>query len=625
MLNSLRHISRTWWGRVLFVLLLIGLTGFGVSGVILDFGSSTVAHVGGEEISAREFQRAYNDDLNRAAQQIGQMPSPEQALAMGVPSSTLNRLASEAAINQLAENMGVGVSDDRLSQMLRQDPTFSGTLGNFERENFVRVLQQLGYTEAEYFDLQKRASRRQQISAGLFADSPVPKAAEELLAGFTGDKRTIDYFVLNAQSIPPVAEPTEEELAAFLKEHQAEHRTVEKRTADLLVLSLATLGATMEVSDEEIAAEYERTRESRAAAEKRTIRQAPLTTEQATAFEAGKAAGKTFDQLVTETGVTVSDLGTLAKPEVLDPALATAAFGLAAGDFAIIPGIGGQRAINVSAIQEGSETSLDAVREELRASLGQKKARDTYTDILDQVEELRAALRPLPEIAERFGLELKTVTLSSSGAEFADVPSVAADARGRVASAIFDAEVGELPTTISLSANNNIWFDLKAIDPARDQTLDEVRDAVATAITEERTSAAVTTEVEAIVESLKGGLPFADVALQRNQFPILSQPMTRNGDGTPVLSRSVASAAFAGGTGHFGSAINDDGDNVIFQVVEIIPAEASSLEQAQAYLQETTRQSLYADFVTGLRDAAGVKLNQKVLDQILVIDPVAGQ
>lgn len=626
MLNSLRQISRTWWGRALFVLLLLGLTGFGVSGTLLSFGTSTVAHVGGEEITVREFQRAYNDDLNRAAQQFGTQPTAEQALAMGIPGATLGRLASEAAINQLAENMGVGVSDDRLSLMLRQDPTFSGTLGQFDRAAFVRVLQQMGFTEAEYFDLQKRASRRQQLSAGFFADSPVSKAAEELLERFTADTRTIDYFVLNAESIPPVEDPTEEELAAYLKDHQAEFKTVEQRTADIVVLSIDTLAATKEVTDEEIAAEFERTKASRTTVEKRTIRQAPLTAEQVTAFEAGKAAGKTFDALVTETGVAVTDLGTMAKTEVLDTNLANAAFGIAtAGDFVIIPGIGGQRAVNVSAIQAGGEVTLDEVRDDIRADLAEKAARADYTEVLDQIEELRAALRPLPEIAERFGLELKTVTLDSTGAALADDPAVPEDGRGRVAGAIFDAEEGELPTTLSLSANNNIWFDLKSIDPARDQTLDEVRDKIAAAITKERTDAAVTAEVESIIQSLKDGAPFADVALQRNQFPILSQPMTRDGDGTPVLSRTVAAAAFAGGEGHFGSAVNDDGDNVIFQVVEITPAAAGSIEQAKAYLEETTRQSLYSDFVTGLRDEAGIQENRQVLNQLLALDTTTGQ
>src|SRR5690606_12609856 len=214
------------------------------------------------------------------------------------------------------ERMGIGVSEDRLSKVLRADPSFAGTLGQFEPELFRLVLERGGFTEAEYFDLQAKAARRQQVAAGLFADAAVPTAAAELLNRYTGDMRTIDYFVVNAQSIPPVAEPTEEELANYLTEHQDQFRTVEKRTADILVLTLDSLAATKTISDEEIAAEYERTKENRVRIEKRTIRQAPLTTEaQQGWFERGKTAGKSFDQLVAEAGIEVTDLGTLARSE----------------------------------------------------------------------------------------------------------------------------------------------------------------------------------------------------------------------------------------------------------------------------------------------------------------------
>src|SRR5690606_22265356 len=145
MLDSFRKISKTWVGKLIGGFLIIGLAGFGISNVIFDIGTNTVARVGDEEITAREFQRAYSTDLQRFAQQMGQMPTPEQALAMGVPSATLNRLASDAAINSTAEQLGLGVSDDRLAIMLRQDPSFAGSLGQFERQNFLRVLQQSGF------------------------------------------------------------------------------------------------------------------------------------------------------------------------------------------------------------------------------------------------------------------------------------------------------------------------------------------------------------------------------------------------------------------------------------------------------------------------------------------------
>ncbi len=625
MLDSLRRIGRTWFGKVLGAFLLVGLAGFGISNVLLDFGSQNVAKVGEDDITIREFQRAYNEDLNRVAQQYGQMPTAQDALAMGVPSSTLSRLASDAAVNRLGLNMGIGVSDDRLIRLLRQDPSFAGTLGNFDPENFPRVLQQLGYTEAEYFEIQTKAARRQQISAGLFADSAIPVAAQELLGRFTGDRRSIDYFVVNAQSIPPVAEPTEEELAAYLTAHQEEFRTAETRTADVLVLSLETLAATQEVTDEQVVAEYERTKDSRVRIEKRTIVQAPLATDaQAGWFERGKAAGRSFDDLVADTGVTLTELGTLARTEVTDPALAEAAFGLEVGDFAIIPGVGGKRVVSVTAMEPGGQITLDEAREEIRQSLANTAARNAYIDILDQIEELRAAFQPLSQVAERFGLPVHEVTLTASGAELEGVPALAEDLRTRVATGIFAAEQDKLAPTIAVSANNNIWFDLKAIEPARDQTLDEVRDEVVAALTAERENEAVVAEVEAILARLEAGEAFADVALSLNLFPQLSQPMTRSGDGSTQLDQAVASAAFSGAEGHFGSAINGDGDHVVFQVVEVVPAAETATPELKTYLEDTTRQSLVGDFVTGLRDAAGIRVNQQTLNQILALD-VTGQ
>lgn len=622
MLDSLRRIGRTWFGKVLGAFLLVGLAGFGISNVILDFGANSVAKVGDEDISVRDFQRAYGDDLNRVAQQIGQVPDSQQALAMGIPSGTLNRLASEAAINQVGERMGIGVSEDRLSKMLRADPSFAGTLGQFEPELFRRVLEQGGFTETEYFDLQAKAARRQQVAAGLFADAAVPTAAAELLNRYTGDTRTIDYFVVNAQSIPPVAEPTEEDLANYLTEHQDQFRTVEVRTADILVLTLDSLAATKTVTDEEVAAEYERTKENRVRIEKRTIRQAPLATEaQQDTFERGKTAGQSFDQLVAEAGIEVTDLGTLARSEITDTALADAAFGLAAGEFAIIPGVGGQRAVTVTAIEPGGQIPLEEAREDIRRSLALSKARAEYIDVLDQVEELRAAFQPLDQIAERFGLPLHEVALTASGAELADVPALPEDQRGRVASAVFSASEDKLAPTVAISANSNVFIDLKSVEPARDQTLDEVRDDVMAALVEQRTQEALTAQVEDVMARIEAGEAFADVATSLNQFSILSEPFGRSGaTGTPVIDQQVAGAAFAGGPGHVGSAINGDGDHVVFQVVEITPAAEGQFAEAEQFLEDSTRQSLYSDFVTGLVGDAGVRVNQQALNQVLALD-----
>jgi peptidyl-prolyl cis-trans isomerase D len=622
MLEGLRALSRTWIGKIIGAFLLVGLAGFGISNVILDFGSNNVATVGTQAITTRDFQRAYTTELNSYARQFGRVPSAEEAQMLQIPVQVLFGLGADAALNQMGENMGIGVSDARLSRMLRDDPSFADVLGKFDPSSFTRVLRQAGYTEQEYLELQRGAARRQQIAQGLFLGAPVPAAAIELVNRYGGDTRTLDYFTLGSGTLMlDVAAPTEEDLAAYLTANQARYRTAPTRTVDLVALDIAALAATQDIGEADIAAEYERTRDQRIRPERRTIRQVPLTTPaQQGWFERGQAAGKSFDELVAEAGLAPTDLGTLAQSAISDAALAEAAFGLAAGDFAIIPGIGGQRAVVVTAIEAGGETPLAEVSEEIRAGLAQRAARDQYTDILDQIEELRAAFQPLQQIADRYSLPLVTLDVTADGSALADVSGIPADQQQRVATAIFAAQLDGLAPTVAISGNNNVWFDLKAVTDARDQTLEEVRDQVTTAWTEEQTDAAVQAEVDRVMEQLKSGTPFEDVAVGLNQFPVLSQPVSRSGEQTPPIDQRVAAAAFLGGEGFVGSALNSEGDHVIFRVVEIIPNTEDASADVGGFIGDQRQNTLYSDFRAGLRDSLGLNLNQQALNQILALD-----
>lgn len=624
MLDGLRNFAKSGPGKVLGALLLVGVAGFGINNVILNLGSNTVARVGSEEISSVEFQRAYSNELNRFAQRFGSFPTPQEATNMGLPSLALQRLSQDAALDNLAGQLGLGVSDEKLGQMLREDPSFAGTLGTFDPQAFTQVLQRSGLTEAQYFADQSKAAGREQLVTALFADAPLPQTAVDLLGRYIGDTRTIDYFIVSETSILPPDEPTEADLAAYLGEHQAEFRTVETRNVDVLSFSPQTLAETIDVSQEEVALKYEERRDSLVTPERRTIEQVVLANdEQVAAFEAGLAAGESFATLVAETGLTPTSLGTLARGEITDASLAEAAFGLEEGGFAVIPGAAGRRAIYVTAIEPSHEPSLEEARDQIAQELALTAARNQYADILDQIEELRAAFQPLADIATRYGLEVTQVPVTASGAELAEIEDIPQAEHARVAQAIFAAEPERLTPGIALGGNHNVWFDLKSVEPARDQTLEEVRDEVAAAWTSEQTEAAITAQVAEITDRLGTGEPLADVAVAYNQFPQVSSPFTRSGEtGTPIDS-AVANAVFAGGPEHHGSAVNEAGEHVVFEVVDVTPDADGLDEQTLEALADESRLDLIGAFVTGVREDADMRVNQQALEQAMAL--VSGQ
>lgn len=620
MLSAFSKFAKSIWGKLFTGLIAVGMVAFGITNVITGLNSSTVAESGGQELSVRDFSRGYEDYLNFMSQRLGRVPNEQEAQALGLPGMVLQQFHSDAAVNRLASDLGLGVTDKRLGELIQQDPSLGNVLGTFDRDRFKEALRQLGYTENEYMELRSRTVRREQLEAALFDDAPVPQAARDLITRFSGDKRSVDYFVLNAQSLPPVATPTEEELTAYLAEHQADYRTVETRQIDLIALSPEALAAANQPTEEEVVAEYERTKATRVTPEQRAVQQVILTDPaQAQVFADGQAAGKSLTDLLTETGLTPLDLGTVTRTQISDSALAEAAFGLAAPGFAIIDGVAGnKRVVAVTAITPGGETSLEDARADITRQLATAAARAQYNDILDQIEELRAAFKPLTEIAERFGLPLNSVALTASGAELSVLTDLPADQRARISTRVFATEQGDLSPTVSLGSNYNVWFDLKEIQPARDRTLDEVRDQLVAAWTADKESQAVAAEVEKIVAELKAGTSFADAAVAANQLPQLSQALGRSGDGG-TIDAAVATEIFKGGEGHYGSALNAQGDHVVFQVVEIVPPAADSPDAAPAvaFVEKSTRDALYADFVAGVTRGVSLRVNDQVLAQVL--------
>ncbi len=95
------------------------------------------------------------------------------------------------------------------------------------------------------------------------------------------------------------------------------------------------------------------------------------------------------------------DLGLLSRAEVLDKAVAEAAFALAkdavsapvAGDF-------GPSLVRVTDIQAEQVRPFEQVAAELRTELAVAAARTQLRDIHDKIEEMRANAKPLSEIAQ---------------------------------------------------------------------------------------------------------------------------------------------------------------------------------------------------------------------------------
>src|SRR6202035_3758139 len=135
MLRGLRKASSNWIGKavmaVVMGVLIVSFGIWGIADIFRGFGQSTLAKVGGTEISAEQFRQIYMDKLQQLSRQVGRPQTSEQSRDIGLDRQVLQQTIAEAALDEEARRMGLGQSDAETMRAIYSDPNFRGLNGQF--------------------------------------------------------------------------------------------------------------------------------------------------------------------------------------------------------------------------------------------------------------------------------------------------------------------------------------------------------------------------------------------------------------------------------------------------------------------------------------------------------------
>jgi len=330
MLNSLRNASRTWVAKALLLLLVASFAVWGISTSLVATDANTVMTVGDQEVSTQEFAIAYQRQVAGISRQFGMQLTPDQVRAFGIDQQVYSQLAAGAALDQLSEDMGLGLSQDRLAMLIAEDPAFQGSNGQFDRNLFRSRLNNAGLREDDYIMERSKVAVRSQVVEAVSDGFQPPQVMLDALKQYRDETRSVDYLLLSNANIDPVKMPTDDVLAAWFEGVKARYRAPDYRTFTYVTLEPSDLADASSITEEEARAEYERRKDSFTTRGTRTIEQLnyPNREMAEAAAEQLRDSSRTFDQLVADQGKTASDvlLGDFSRENMPDPALADAAF-----------------------------------------------------------------------------------------------------------------------------------------------------------------------------------------------------------------------------------------------------------------------------------------------------------
>ena len=609
---------------VVMGVLIVSFGIWGIADIFKGFGQSTLAKVGGTEISAEQFRQIYLDKLQQLGRQFGRPLTSEQARAFGLDRQVLQQTIAEAALDEEARRMGLGQPDAETMRAIYSDPNFRGLNGQFDPARFQSMIRQFGYSEQRYLAEQRRVGLRRQIAGTITAGLEPPKSMVDALARFQNEQRSIEYIKLDAPQAGPIDPPSPEALAAYFDDHKTQFRAPEYRKLSFVAVTPEEIGKWSEVSDEDAKKAFEQRRDKLGTPEKREVSQIVFpNADEALAARARITGGLSFDDLAKERNLNVSDvdLGLVAKSAILDPAVADAAFSMPSGDVSQpVQGRFGTALVKVGKIEAGVTPTYEGLAAQIKKEIGTERARTKVAELHNKMEDERGGGASVIEAAQKLGVASVTVeAVDRSGRQPSGQPATNIPRGLDVVSQAFNSDVGVDNDAIQFNGGY-VWYDVLGITPSRERNLDEVKDQVEAKWREEQISAKLRTKATELVQKLDNGGKLADEAAALGTKIETSANFRRDAS-LPGVPSAAITAAFRTAKDGVGQTPGAGGSEwVIFRVTDItVPAvdmASAEVKSMKETLQRGLTDEQVAQYVTRIETTIGTNVNEAAFAQV---------
>ena len=379
MMQVFRRAAAGWTAKVLIGLLALSFAVWGINDVFRGYQSEALASVGDYEVSAESFRQSFQQRLRTISRQSGQSITAERARELGLDRQYLGELLRNGTLQEQARHLKLRIPDTVVAQSIADEPAFHNSQGQFDAERFRRILMENGLSEQMFLAEEKSGRLREALVRAISGDIVVPNTLVEAVVQQANEQRDAKYFVV-AGVEADVPAPGDAELKEFHEKNSRLFTAPAYRSLAILKVEPKDFTDNMTVTEDDIASAYEVRKDEYRTPERRTIDQIPFpSAADANAAKQRIAQGADFLAVARERGFQDKDveLGNLAKTEILDKAIADAAFSLPAG--AVSDPIQGKLSIvllRVRTVTPETSKSLAEVRDDIVNKVKLDRARD---------------------------------------------------------------------------------------------------------------------------------------------------------------------------------------------------------------------------------------------------------
>jgi len=634
MLDRMRR-HRDWlkWSLglvcVAFVLFYIPdfLRGTGADAAATD----TIARVQGHEITAGEFRRTYQAQLQAYRSAYGANMNDQLLKQLGIDQQILQQMVDERAALAEADRLGIEVSDEEVRTRIFAMPAFQENGGFIGEQRYQQLLrmQRPPMMPSEFETNVRRGLTVEKLRASLTDWLYVPDKELEQVYRRRNDKVKLAVVTFTADSFRTQATASDADVAGYFEGHKDDFKIPEKRKIRYLLLDLEAMRAKVVVPAADIEKAYNSGIEQYTTPEQVRASHILLKTEgkddatvKAKAEEILKQAkaGADFADLAKknsedeQSAKNGGDLDYFGRGRMV-PEFDQAVFAMQPGQLSdLVKTQYGYHVIKLVDKKSAATRPLAEVRQQLSDQLAYERAQSQAADLASKLEKQITKAADLDKVAKSEGLGVQ-----ESGFFARDEPILGLGPAPEAASKAFDMKPGDAGG--SLRASRRFVFEtLVAKQDPYVPKLDEVKDRVKDEVVKQKARDLSKQKAAEIAAKLKAAPDF-EKAAKAAGFEAKTTDLIAKDAPIPDLGAAAAveDAAFKLPVGGVSEAIATDNGTAVIKVLEkkeVTPQEwTSAKDRFRDELLADRRNRFFSAYMQKAKQKMKIEVNRESLQR----------
>jgi peptidyl-prolyl cis-trans isomerase D len=622
MLQQMRALSKSWVSTAFMLALALSFGIWGIADIFRGGSNDTDAvTIGSTAIPVQVFERDYRNFIRSESAQMRRQITNDEARKMGLGQIALDRVINRAALDNIVDELGLAISDADVTANIRTMGAFNGPLGTFDRTTFERVMAQQGFSEEEFIAGIRGDMKREQLLGPVEAGFQVPLGYTRALFAYFTERRAVEYVVLSPRSLETPQPPTDAELAAFVKQHEARFSTPEFRDVSYVQIGPEDVMPGLKVTDEQLHQAYDTAKSTYVVPEKRDVEQIAFRDEaSAKAARTKIDAGMSFADAAKAQGTVVDNLGTVVQADLGERGAVV--FALPAnGVSAPLKILSGWVLMRVAKISTGISKSFDDVKEDIRKDLLKQMAQAQIVVVINKFTDTVSSGANLQEIARKTGMHFGRVPAIDAQGLAPDGSHTALPQDPDLLKQIFAADVGETGDPFALKDGRTFAINVAGVTPPKLKPLDAVRQDAIGLWLGVQSGRQLQAQAAALAGQARKDGNLTAIA-QKIGAPVQSGPALSRQQTSELFSPQLIASIFREPPGGiaYGPTANR-GAMVIARVTGIshpqIPANNPMIQRGFQQIASQFQEDVLLSLAKAGRDKQGVKINQKLVDQTI--------